>query len=364
MNFVNFRRRRALLLAATASLVPSAQAARAAAATALADPLHREALRLHRPDSAVMLDACPAGRGIVAVGERGVVLLSGDGGRSWRQAERLPVSVTLTAVHFVDARRGWAVGHAGVVLRSEDGGQNWTVTVDGHGLARAALAGAEAASAGAGDVLLRAARRWVREAADKPLFDLQFHPDGHGVVVGAFGFIFETHDAGKTWTSWMHRTPNPQLFNLYAVRAIGENIYVAGEQGLILASGDAGQSFEALKSPYAGSWFGLAGDASSGAVVAGLQGNAWRYDPGAGNWQALRGAPPSASFVSATLDGRGRVLLANQANQVFAALPGQAALQLVARAPGAPLTHAIGLGDGALVVTSFAGARRLEHQGV
>src|SRR5688572_4197764 len=42
-----------------------------------------------------------AGRRLVSVGERGVALYSDDGGKSWTQA-RVPVSVTLTAVQFVN----------------------------------------------------------------------------------------------------------------------------------------------------------------------------------------------------------------------------------------------------------------------
>ncbi len=56
-------------------------------------------------------------------GERGIVLLSDDAGVSWRQA-KVPVSVSLTAVQFVDAEQGWAVGHLGVVLHTQDGGGN------------------------------------------------------------------------------------------------------------------------------------------------------------------------------------------------------------------------------------------------
>ncbi|MEX5503709.1 YCF48-related protein, partial [Pseudomonas putida] len=95
------------------------------------DVLAQPALRGPQALRAVLQDVARAGTRLVSVGERGVVLLSDDNGASWRQAKAVPVSVTLTAVQFVDARNGWTVGHAGVVLHSEDGGEHWTLQLDG-----------------------------------------------------------------------------------------------------------------------------------------------------------------------------------------------------------------------------------------
>ena len=63
-----------------------------------------------------MLAVATVGNRLVAAGERGIVLLSDDGGASWRQA-RVPVSVSLTALQFVDGRTGR--------VRGEGTGQSW-----------------------------------------------------------------------------------------------------------------------------------------------------------------------------------------------------------------------------------------------
>ena len=76
-------------------------------------------------DRSMMLAVARAGDRLVTVGERGRVLLSDDSGKTWRQAESVPVSVTLTAVTFADARSGWATGHAGVVLHTVDAGNTY-----------------------------------------------------------------------------------------------------------------------------------------------------------------------------------------------------------------------------------------------
>ena len=68
-----------------------------------------------------------------AVGDRGVVLATDDGGTHW-YAQRSGVECPLLSVSFVDAQRGWIVGGRAtplthrteaVVLRTIDGGANW-----------------------------------------------------------------------------------------------------------------------------------------------------------------------------------------------------------------------------------------------
>lgn len=68
-----------------------------------------------------------------AVGDRGVVWCTDDGGRQWRLSDS-PVNCRLESVHFVDENHGWAVGgwshpfthkSSGVVMRTENGGRRW-----------------------------------------------------------------------------------------------------------------------------------------------------------------------------------------------------------------------------------------------
>ncbi|MFU0418243.1 WD40/YVTN/BNR-like repeat-containing protein, partial [Acinetobacter baumannii] len=73
----------------------------------------------------MLLDATRAGKRVVAVGEHGIVLLSDDEGKTYRQARTVPVSATLSAVSFADEKHGWAVGQWGVILATSDGGETW-----------------------------------------------------------------------------------------------------------------------------------------------------------------------------------------------------------------------------------------------
>jgi len=203
---------------------------------------------------AVLLDVNKAGSRLVAVGERGVVLLSDDGGQHWRQSAS-PISTTLTSVQFVDSRNGWAVGHSGVVLHSSDGGESWQLQLDGK---QAAALELQAAQYSGDSKRIAVAQRLSADGADKPLLVVNFVDAKHGVALGAYGLALMTKDGGNTWQSWMGDLPNPRGLHLYAMARNGDEIIIAGEQGLLLHSIDSGLTFEALKSPYEGSYFAAA----------------------------------------------------------------------------------------------------------
>ncbi len=268
---------RAAAIALACALLPPAFAAPAVPAV-LSEP----ALQTPRALGAAMLAVGRAGARLVAAGERGIVLLSDDGGTSWRQAQ-VPVQTTLTALRFVDARTGWAAGHLGVILKTEDAGATWRTQLDG---VRAAALMAQALRAGGDEKGERAAKRHEEEGPDKPFFDLDFIDAQRGVAVGAYSMAFATQDGGRTWTPLGPRLPNPKNLHLYAARYAGGSLFIAGEQGLLLKSTD-GSSFEALPSPYKGSFFGLL-PARSGTLLAyGLRGNAFRSGDGGASWDKV-----------------------------------------------------------------------------
>lgn len=286
----------------------------ATAAMPVADAPQRAALMVKAPARAVLLAAAQAGDRLVAVGERGIVALSDDGGASWRQAA-VPVSVSLTSVRFADARHGVATGHGGIVLTTADGGQTWSRRLDGRQAAQIAL---DTARASGNAAQLAAAERLVAEGADKPFFDATLFDAQRFVVVGAYGLAFFTEDGGQRWQSWMPRLDNPKALHLHAVRRAGDTLLVAGEQGLLLHSDDAGRSFRRLASPYKGSWFTAEMPAPGEMIVAGLRGNAWRSTDGGNTWSQLA-APTPATFVASVLAKDGSLLLANQAGFVLRA---------------------------------------------
>lgn len=105
--------------------------------------LHRAAASTQRAPDRIMLAVAAAGKRVVAAGERGLVVTSDDCGQTRRQA-RVPSSVTLTSMFFLDDSTGWATGHGGLILRTSDADATSERQLDGTAIARLAMASAKA----------------------------------------------------------------------------------------------------------------------------------------------------------------------------------------------------------------------------
>jgi len=250
-----------------------------------------------------------AGKRLVAVGQRGHILTSDDIGRTWQQAD-VPVSSDLLAVHFPTAEAGWAVGHDGVVLHSADAGRTWQRQLDGRALGELLAA---AYSQGSDAKWFAEAKRFAAQGAENPLLDVCFQDARNGHVVGAFGLVLRTADGGKTWTPLLHAADNPKGLHLYAVRRIGDAVYIAGEQGTLLKWD--GSRFAALASPYAGTLFGLVGNER--AVLAhGLRGNVVRSTDGGRSWAAVP-TGVGVGLTASAVDALGRFVIVSHAGHVL-----------------------------------------------
>ena len=329
----------------------------ALAQAGLPAPLERPAAVLRQANHAALLGLAQAGSRVVAVGERGAVLLSDDAGLSWRQAASVPVSVTLTAVQFVNARTGWAVGHYGVVLKSDDGGEHWSRQLDGHGVAKLMLQDAQAHGSTKGQT---EAQRMVQEGADKPLLAMHFVNEREGLVAGAFNILLQTLDGGATWQAIASRLDNPKAAHLYALYRDGAQLLLAGEQGLLLHSADGGQHFERIATPYAGSYFGVAIEASGAWLVAGLRGNVLRSTDSGSSWTALSNpAPVSVTGLLRDTQGTQGVWLANQAGQLLTPEADSNQLRLVCTSSSQQPASLLRLADGTLLMAGWNGIARV-----
>jgi photosystem II stability/assembly factor-like uncharacterized protein len=249
------------------------------------DPLITSATMSPRPASSVLLAVARAGRDIVAVGEGGIIVRSLDDGGHWVQVN-VPVSVTLTAVTFPTAKRGWAVGHSGVILATSDGGTTW----------RKQAAGIET---GSGD----------------PFLDVYFSDQSNGFAVGAFGLIVHTRDGGETWIPWQSHVPNADSNHLYGIASTGSALYIVGERGAIYASMDGGDSFVPVKCPYGGSLFGVSAIREGEVLAYGLRGHILHMQNSGNAWIELKTGIDIAWTGSAKLSD-GRLLIGDQAGDL------------------------------------------------
>lgn len=369
-----------LLQAAAAACAAQGAAATATATTAkaLPDTLSRPASSVARPERALLLGLARAGTRLVAVGERGLILLSDEPAqgqeRQWRQVP-VPVSVTLTAVAFATPTQGWAVGHRGVVLATADGGASWTLQLDGHRFAALALAeaqGLEAAGSSSPETLrhaLRDAQALLRDGADKPFLALSFADARRGIAVGAYGLCAATVDGGRSWQSCMRRLDNPQGSHLYAIARAHGSLFIAGEQGLLLRGDDdaAGATsaatsapgrLSAVSLPEAGSLFSLGVSAEGHVLAGGLRGKAFVSTDQGRHFEAIT-SESAGGLSSAVSLPDGRLLMASQLGQVLRYDAAARRLALLASPPTAPISDALPLAGDKLLVVGARGAASL-----
>lgn len=332
----------AALVLLVPAMAPAQQAGDAAAQPSIIAPLAA---------SSLVLDIAEAGQRLVAVGERGHVLLSTDAGLSWTQVQ-VPVSATLTAVYFVDERHGWAVGHDEVILRTEDGGDSWQ-------------------------------RSHFAPEMNRPLLDVWFADTLHGLAVGAYGAIFRSEDGGREWAEVPFEPvplggPLPASdpddytaevdmgfdFHLNAiVRGPDSRLYLAAEAGRLFRSDDLGGSWRELPSPYDGSFYGILPLDGDALLAFGLRGHLFRSEDGGMNWTRLE-TGTVALLNSAIRPAPDTVIVAGLTGVLLLSTDGGRTFTYTQQDDRKALTAPVWAGSGQIVVAGEAGVRRMAVPGL
>ena len=201
------------------------------------------------------------------------------------------------------------------------------------------------------------AKRFAEQGAENPFLDVWFEDEKSGFVVGAFGLILRTADGGSTWEPWLHAIDNPKAQHLYAVRGVGSDVYITGEQGLVLKLDRAAGRFLPLEVPYKGTLFGVTGN-SRAVVVHGLRGTVLRSRDGGRSWQAVP-TNLQVGLTASTVDADNRILIVSQSGHVLASSDDGASFKAVRIERPVPAAAVLALGRDAVVV---AGPRGVQSQ--
>lgn len=321
------------------------------------DPLDNPARIVDNLDKRPLQAVTHAGGRLVAVGSRGLIVVSADGGKTWKQA-KVPVQADLLAAHFASPETGWAVGHGGVVLRTDDGGDSWVKQLDGRTAAESFL-NYYRPQAAADNVAAREALKQIEQnfkvPGALPYLDVWFKDVNEGFAVGSFGMLIATADGGKSWTPWLDRIDNKQFVNLNCIREIGGDVFIAGERGQVFRLDRSKGRFLATPTGYAGSFFGIAGNART-VLAFGLRGVAYRSGDRGSTWEAVR--MPSEATISAGIvrdDDSPPFVLVNLAGQVLTGDGDARGFQLHQPPERLRLTGVVALAPDSIVVTAQSG---------
>lgn len=210
---------------------------------------------------------------LIAVGQRGHILISEDQGNNWRQVA-VPVEVNLTAVDFLDDTHGVAVGFDQTILLTDDAGETWNVS---H-----------------------------QEVSNfqPALFSVLYTSKNNITSVGSYGLYLETSDGGESWDS-REVTSLSDVYDgfshFYDIERLSEETwYIAGEKyiaeandageefskGMIAVTHDAGKTWSKVNSPYEGSFFGITLKGTK-IYVYGLRGNLFYSEDSGQSWERI-----------------------------------------------------------------------------
>lgn len=296
------------------------------------DPVNSASEVMPRASSSVLLDALALDDGrLVAVGERGHVLVSDDGGGRWQQAA-VPTRSTLTRV-AANGGNIVVVGHDGVIVHSADRGDTWQrVREEPYSIDNQSS-----------------------PSNGSPLLDVMFLDASRVLAVGAYNLALMSRDAGLNWEpvpielavdpsrpngdiEGSAATPAPGdvediageadaaeasvLFSedelllddeadphLNAIVRLGDGVLlIVGERGTVYRSSDDGKSWQRLPLPYGGSMFGALALGDSRVIVFGLRGRAFESDDAGDSWRAIE-LPVQATLFGASAGVDGSVAL-------------------------------------------------------
>ncbi|MCP4044449.1 MAG: hypothetical protein GY732_00490 [Gammaproteobacteria bacterium] len=269
----------------------------------------------------MLLDITRSGNRLVAVGERGHVIISGDG-ETWVQAEHVPTRSTLTTV-FSIGERLWAGGHDAAILTSGDGGETWT-------------------------------ELFFDPDRQQAVMDIFFTDEKNGIAIGSYGLYMTTRDGGENWEETIIDEESDYHLNNLVHFGDGKWL-IAGEAGYSYRSVDDAQTWQAMEMPYQGSMWGALKTGGNCVLFYGLRAHVMESCDFGLSWTELETG--SESSISGAAEFDGLVLLASNSGTVLTRDDG-GRFSIYHHSSGVDFSAALAVGNGNFLLTGEDGVHK------
>ncbi|HEY1601070.1 MAG TPA: YCF48-related protein [Pirellulales bacterium] len=246
---------------------------------------------------------------------KGILLRTSDGGRTWETDKGLLLS-TIHKIKFFGGPKGWALSEPSAIFPSgvfctDTGGRSWTQMADQQVSEwtvgdfadpfSAVLAGGRGAR---GTIRERNLAVWQQsEYGVREPRAIHLTSPQDGWLVGDGGLLLATQDGGRSWQPPLQQPRNTEPFDWRAVTAHGSYLWIAGSPGtLVLHSADSGATWETLPTGQCLPINSLTFvDADHGWAVGAL-GTILVTSDGGNSWQKQRGARQRAALLAVYSD--------------------------------------------------------------
>lgn len=188
----------------------------------------------------------------VAVGNQGVVIVTSDGGKSWKEvvAPHSRIANKLMRVKAFGGGEAWAVGEAGACLYTKDFGAKWTRMLPEEDAAwnDVSFAGQHGwlvGEFGRIGTSIDGGAHWsvASSPVKSSLLAVAFKDEMSGVAVGLEGVVLVTHDGGRNWTL-VSKVTSEHLFD---VNWDGLNWVVVGDKGVMVTADAAAATWSVVR---------------------------------------------------------------------------------------------------------------------
>ncbi|MDO9273481.1 MAG: YCF48-related protein [Rugosibacter sp.] len=263
--------------------------------------------------------------GMLAVGERGIIVHSADHGTTWKQMPS-PVDITLASVNFETSQRVWAVGQAASILRSDDGGKTWKV---------------------------------VRY---KPS-DLRYYlkiviREGVLYVLSSDGELWLSRDSGANWE--MALLENGEAIpHLFSLAFVGQAGLISAEHGSVFMRGKNDEPWKPLAIAYNGSFFGVVPFADQ-FLLFGMSGRVFMVSPDGKSQRVIDTRTTQFLLDAVVIPEKNQAVVVGRGGAVILIGADSQVLKSYQRPDGTDITAVAARGDDIYLATMKGGIERFK----
>jgi photosystem II stability/assembly factor-like uncharacterized protein len=162
----------------------------------------------------------------------------------------------------------------------------------------------------------RRAAHFMDDGPDKPFLTMAVFSPQKMLAFGAYRLAMMTEDGGKIWADWSLHVYDSLSHNIYGAAAVGNSLYLVGEEGLVFCSADGGNSFLPVTATQNVTLFGILAAQNGSLITYGVAGAAFISTDGAKSWNTITLASQD-DITSGRVLKSGVILLASEGGAVF-----------------------------------------------